>query len=80
VAERLGVELEQHETRSDWLARPLSAEQVQLCLRGRLLPAAAARARFTRRWSATGRLAWFREEMDQRGRFELNDPDTYYLA
>jgi ribonuclease D len=29
---------------------------------------------------AAGRVAWFREEMDYRGRFAPGDPDTYYLS
>ena len=27
-----------------------------------------------------GRMSWFREEMDLRGRFVLGDPDAYYLS
>jgi ribonuclease D len=79
VETRLGVVLEQHETRSDWLARPLSAEQVQYAAEDvYFLP--DLHGTLHAELERTGRLAWFREEMDQRGRFELNDPDTYYLG
>ena len=79
VAERLGVTLEQHETRSDWLARPLTAEQVRYAAEDvYYLPALfdALREELER----AGRLAWFREEMDRRGRFEPSDPEAYYLS
>jgi ribonuclease D len=79
VADRLGVVLEQHQTRSDWLARPLSDEQVQYAAEDvYYLP--ALYENLDAALEATGRGAWFREEMDRRGRFELNDPDVYYLG
>ena len=74
VAERLGVELVQHETRSDWLARPLTEEQIRYaCEDVYYLPPLYESLRES--LERTGRLAWFREEMDQRGRFVLADPD-----
>ncbi|MEQ8486775.1 MAG: ribonuclease D [Pseudomonadales bacterium] len=79
VEARLGVTLDQQETRSDWLARPLTAEQVKYAAEDvYYLPPLyeALHAELVR----TGRLAWFREEMDERGRFQLGDPDTYYLG
>ncbi len=79
VAERLGVELVQHETRSDWLARPLSDEQIRYACEDvyYLPPLHEVLAEALER---SGRAHWFREEMDLRGRFELNDPDAYYLS
>ncbi len=79
VADRLGVELVQHETRSDWLARPLSEEQIRYACEDvyYLPPLQEALADALER---SGRLSWFREEMDLRGRFELNDPEAYYLS
>lgn len=79
LAARLGVVLEQHETRSDWRARPLSAEQERYAWEDVYylpplhddLHAALVQA---------GRLDWFREEMDIRGRFQPNDPETYYQS
>jgi ribonuclease D len=79
VADRLGVELVQHETRSDWLARPLSDEQIRYAWEDvHYLP--ALHAALEQELAGAGRLAWFREEMDRRGRFELNDPEAYYLS
>jgi ribonuclease D len=79
VAERLGVELVQHETRSNWLARPLTPEQVKYAWEDvYYLP--PLHENLTAELEATGRTAWFRDEMDRRGRFELNDPETYYLS
>jgi ribonuclease D len=79
VAQRLGVELVQHETRSNWLARPLTPEQVQYAWEDvYFLP--PLHDSLSRQLESTGRLAWFRDEMDRRGRFQLNDPETYYLS
>lgn len=79
VSERLGVELIQHETRSDWLARPLTPEQVKYAWEDvHYLP--PLHAQLAAELEATGRMAWFRDEMDRRGRFELNDPEAYYLT
>jgi len=79
VAERLGVELVQHETRSNWLARPLSPEQVQYAWEDvYYLP--PLHEQLAAQLEAAGRMAWFRDEMNRRGRFHLNDPDTYYLS
>lgn len=79
VAERLGVELVQHETRSDWLARPLTPEQIRYaCEDVYYLP--PLHESLLEALERTNRLDWFREEMDQRGRFVLSDPDTYYLT
>jgi ribonuclease D len=69
----------QHETRSDWLARPLTSEQLRYACEdvyylGPLYESLRAAL------EQTGRLDWFREEMDLRGRFELGDPEAYYLS
>ncbi|MFU8816443.1 MAG: ribonuclease D [Pseudomonadales bacterium] len=79
VSERLGVELVQHETRSDWLQRPLTAEQVKYAWEDVFyLP--PLHQQLAAQLEAAGRMAWFRDEMDRRGRFQLNDPDSYYLG
>ena len=76
---RLGIALEQHETRSDWLARPLTTEQIQYAWEDVFyLP--PLHADLQAALEATGRVAWFREEMDARGRYVPSDPDTYYLS
>jgi ribonuclease D len=76
---RLGIALEQHETRSDWLARPLTERQIRYAWEDvYYLP--PLHADLHAALVARGRLDWFREEMDARGRFSPNDPDTYYLS
>ena len=75
VGERLGVELVQHETRSDWLARPLTDEQIRYA-REDVLYLPPLHRDLSEALERSGRAAWFREEMDRRGRFELSDPDT----
>jgi ribonuclease D len=79
LAARLGVALEQHETRSDWLARPLTAEQERYAWED-VHYLGPLHANLHAELEAKGRLAWFREEMDLRGRFVPSDPDTYYLS
>ena len=77
VEERLQVTLQQHETRSNWRARPLTDEQVRYAWEDVFyLP--PLHEVLHRELQSQGRLSWFREEMDLRGRFELNDPETYY--
>ena len=76
---RLGVALEQHETRSDWLARPLTEQQVRYAWEDvYYLPPLFADLHSE--LETKGRLSWFREEMDLRGRFAPSDPETYYLS
>jgi len=79
VQDRLGIELVQHETRSDWLARPLTDEQLRYA-REDVLYLPPLYQDLGEALERNGRTAWFREEMDRRGRFELSDPDTYYLS
>ena len=79
VSQRLGVDLVQHETRSDWLGRPLTGEQIRYaCEDVYYLPPLFDVLREA--LERAGRFAWFRQEMDLRGRFELGDPDEYYLG
>ncbi|MBK80096.1 MAG: ribonuclease D [Gammaproteobacteria bacterium] len=79
VAERLGVELVQHETRSDWLARPLTPEQIRYAREDvYFLP--PLHDALSEALDRAGRQSWFREEMDLRGRFQPADPDEYYLG
>ncbi|MEZ5560207.1 MAG: ribonuclease D [Pseudomonadales bacterium] len=74
----LEIRLEQHETRSNWLARPLSEQQLRYAWEDvYYLP--PLHQKLKARLEATGRAAWFREEMDRRGRFVGVDPEQYYL-
>ena len=72
-----GVEIGKHETRSDWLARPLREEQLHYAVEDvvHLLPVYRAQiAEMTR----LGRLSWFEEEIEHRTGFTLVDPDECY--
>jgi len=72
-----GVEIGKHETRSDWLARPLRDEQLRYAVEDvvHLLPLyRAQREELTR----LGRLPWFEEEIEHRIGFSLVDPDECY--
>lgn len=61
VRELFGVELPKHETRTDWLRRPLSAEQIRYAAEDveHLLPAARE---LERRLRELGRSAWAAED------------------
>jgi ribonuclease D len=72
-----GVEIGKHETRSDWLARPLRDEQLRYAVEDvvHLLPVYRAQvAEMTR----LGRLSWFEEEIEHRIGFTLVDPEECY--
>jgi ribonuclease D len=73
----VGVEIGKHETRSDWLARPLREEQLRYAVEdvAHLLRVYRGQiADLTR----LGRLAWCEEEMQHRLGFVLIDPDECY--
>ncbi|MCZ6710460.1 MAG: HRDC domain-containing protein [Gammaproteobacteria bacterium] len=77
VAAQLGEQLDKHETRSNWLRRPLSDEQLRYAWEDvhylpdlhRILFAGLERL---------GREQWFAEVMADRGRYQPTDPDEYY--
>jgi len=78
VRRHCGVALTKHETRSDWLARPLSAEQLRYAAEDvrYLLPIERhQRAELTR----MARSEWLASECRDRCRLEPTDPDAYYL-
>lgn len=73
-----GTQLDKHETRSDWLARPLREEQLRYAVEDvvYLLPVYRAQlAELTR----LGRREWLEEEIGHRIGFELIDPERSYL-
>jgi len=77
VAEMLGHELPKHETRSDWLQRPLTEQQLRYASEDVVyLPELYRRLR--RGLQLKDREDWFRQLMAERGRFQLNDPDSHY--
>jgi ribonuclease D len=78
VRRHTGTELGKHETRSDWLARPLRAEQLRYAIEdvAFLLPIHRAQVEELRR---LGRYAWLEEEIAHRIGFTLIEPDQAYL-
>jgi ribonuclease D len=74
VRELFGVELPKHETRTDWLRRPLLPEQLRYAAEDveHLLPAAHE---LERRLEALGRLEWAREDSDALVAAALAPPD-----
>ncbi len=72
-----GVALGKHETRSDWLARPLREEQLRYAVEDVVHLLALYRAQLSE-LTRLGRLAWFDEEMAHRVGFTLVDPDICY--
>ena len=77
VERYLGLKLGKHETRSDWLQRPLSKEQVRY--------AGEDVAHLRPIWQSqrdalaeTGRLAWFLEDMQQILDAPAATPDTWF--
>ena len=79
VKHTLGVELTQHETRSNWLARPLSAAQLRYAREdaAHLVP---IWERQQEALEKRGRLAWFREEMARLVQPPQGTPDTWYRS
>jgi len=79
VAQRLGVVLEKQATRSNWLQRPLTERQLAYAVDDvRYLLALARQLNDDLR--DTQRLAWFRQEMRERGHYVEGDPALYYKS
>lgn len=77
VEQRLGTHLDKHETRSDWLARPLSEAQLAYAVEDvvhlrQLYDGLRAELQDKGRWE------WFAADMRERARFVLPDPQAYY--
>lgn len=75
----LGLTLEKHQVRSDWLRRPLSQAQLSYaCEDVASLP--ALHRLLSAQLEAKGRWHWFREDMALREAAPSIDPDRYYLG
>lgn len=77
VKHYVGVDLDKHETRSDWLRRPLSARQLAYAREDAayLLPIWQRQRGALR---AKGRLDWFREDMARIVDQQADTPDMWY--
>ncbi len=77
VAALLGKQLDKHQTRSNWLQRPLSDEQLLYAWEDvHHLP--ALHRKLSAGLVALGRQDWFADAMKDRGRYQPPDPDEYY--
>ena len=77
VSSVLEVTLGKHETRSNWLQRPLTVEQLRYACED-VVHLPQLHDVMQTKLEAEGRLAWFHETMRDHGRYEPGDPDEYY--
>jgi ribonuclease D len=77
VERLLGQTLEQHETRSNWLQRPLTDEQIHYAVEDVtfLLP---MYDNLLAGLGQTSRVAWYDADMNVRGVYQPVQPDVYY--
>ena len=79
VDARLGVALSKHETRSNWLQRPLSEKQIEYAVEDVIYLRPLFEA-LREELAVRDRLTWFEEDMLVRQRYQPVDPDTCYLS
>ncbi len=77
VEQRLGVALDKHETRSDWLARPLSDRQIEYAVED-VLYLEALYEQLINELQAQGKEAWFMADMAEKATYQPVDPAQYY--
>ena len=77
VNEQLGIALAKHETRSNWLQRPLSNEQVEYAVED-VIFLQRLYERLTSDLERLGRYDWFAEDMSEREYYHPVDPGSYY--
>ncbi|MDP6375374.1 MAG: HRDC domain-containing protein [Pseudomonadales bacterium] len=79
VVHELGIELGKHQTRSDWLRRPLSQEQLHYASEDVefLIP---MYQRQRQALDDLGRLDWFAQDMYQRGVYTRTQPESYFMG
>ena len=75
----LGVSLPKQHTRSNWLKRPLSAEQVRYAQQD-VAYLGALHGALSARLEAAGRLHWFVEDMRRRERYAPRQPSSYFTG
>ncbi|MEZ5596944.1 MAG: ribonuclease D [Pseudomonadales bacterium] len=77
VAAELGIELQQSQTRSNWLRRPLSAEQLRYAAEDAWY-LIALYEQLAERLERSGRLDWLREDLRSHTMWRDGEPDAYY--
>ena len=75
----LGVALPKHHTRSNWLRRPLSDEQL-LYAREDVAYLVEVRSVLKSRLEEAGRWHWFIEDMQRSGRYSAREPASYFTG
>ena len=79
VSQQLDVTLGKHETRSNWLQRPLSEDQIRYAGEDvQYLPPLFES--LNRTLHDLGRTEWFQDLMVDKGRFTPGDPESYYRS
>ena len=73
----LGVSLPKHETRSNWLQRPLSDDQIRYAVED-VIYLAPLYEHLQEKLQADARYAWFVQEMSLRGAYVPPEPLQYY--
>ena len=79
VESLLGVSLPKHHTRSNWLKRPLSGEQVRYA-REDVAYLVEMHEVLRARLEAAGRWQWFMEDMQVRGRYAPREPASFFTG
>ena len=79
VSAMLDVDLDKHETRSNWLARPLSDDQITYAIQD-VMYLEPMYETLSARLAELDRSEWFTADMRERGRYVPADPETYYLG
>ena len=77
VKSRLNQVLDQHETRSNWLRRPLSQTQLDYAVEDVTYLVPMYR-QLSRALDHSERLGWFQEDMARRGDYQSTDPHECY--
>ena len=79
VNEQLGVELAKHETRSNWLQRPLSPEQVEYAVED-VIFLEGLYNKLRTDLERLNRHEWFSHDMADREHYNPVDPSSYYRS
>jgi len=79
VSVTLNVTLDKHETRSNWLHRPLTEEQIRYAWED-VVHLPHVYESLSAKLEETGRTAWFRETMNVHGNYQPGNPDEYYRS
>jgi ribonuclease D len=77
VEDELNVQLDKHETRSDWLKRPLTERQITYAAED-VIYLVEMFEKQTDALQTLGRLTWFEQDMAQRSIYNPVEPVNYY--